>query len=607
MPFNHRFITLLIPVLLAAMTSCDDSQPLKKSGAVARPDNNVTATEVLFLDQGWTNEDRQTFYYLSQGSELLPYHWFLALEQSDSDELFRADQHMKKLGYIPQQPDKNLNPDGLPIGFVKHEDPAKVSYNIKKEFLGRTYDKEEYPATNIWLGMTCSNCHTSEINYKGSLIRIDGGSSHADHEGFLTQLVKSLQATTSNPDKMSRFAHRVLDPNWNQGEQEALKDRVMAYTEVLDKQLLKLNKGNVPYGHGRLDAFGAILNRICATALDMPENQRPADAPVSYPFLWTSPQLDWVQYNSSAGNPINRNVGEVMGIYSHLKLTGTAATGQFTSTVNLQNLDRLEAYIEKLKAPAWPAEQLGKIDPAKVALGKRLYAQNCAKCHHIRDTAGNFPMTKDVAGKQFVTTVSDTPLNEIRTDPQMVQNFLGHKAKPGVLREFLEPKEIQAQEEIPRALLLRAAVKEVIKHKLTEAGLQGKELDEAVLRLNRSRTDPFVNPPVSLMSTYKARPLNGIWATAPFLHNGSVPNLYQLLLPEDQRMKTFLVGSNEFDPRQVGFRTDQGVKFNTALKGNLNTGHSGPGFTQTRKEDGTYRDYTDQERWALIEYMKTLL
>jgi hypothetical protein len=109
------------------------------------------------------------------------------------------------------------------------------------------------------------------------------------------------------------------------------------------------------------------------------------------------------------------------------------------------------------------------------------------------------------------------------------------------------------------------------------------------------------------MSTYKARPLNGIWATAPFLHNGSVPNLYQLLLPEDQRMKTFLVGSNEFDPRQVGFRTDQGVKFNTALKGNLNTGHSGPGFTQTRKEDGTYRDYTDQERWALIEYMKTLL
>ena len=113
MPFNHRFITLLIPVLLAAMTSCDDSQPLKKSGAVARPDNNVTATEVLFLDQGWTDEDRQTFYYLSQGSELLPYHWFLALEQSDSDELFRADQHMKKLGYIPQPPDENLKPRWL--------------------------------------------------------------------------------------------------------------------------------------------------------------------------------------------------------------------------------------------------------------------------------------------------------------------------------------------------------------------------------------------------------------------------------------------------------------------------------------------------------------
>lgn len=605
MSFNNRFSIVLIPILLVVMTSCDDTQLLKK-GAVTRPDNEA-ATDVLFLDQGWTSEDRQAFYYLSQGSELLPYHWFLALEQSDSDGLFRSDQNMKKLGYIPQKPDKNLNPDGLPIGFVKNEDPATISYPIKKEFLGVTYNKEQYPVTDTWLGLTCSNCHTSEINYNGRLIRIDGGSSHADHEGFLAQLVKSLQATYSTPDKMSRFARLVLDPNWNQGEQDALKERVIAYTEVLDN-LVKQNSTGLRYGHGRLDAFGAILNRICAAGLDIPENQRPSDAPVSYPFLWTSPQLDWVQYNSSAGNPLARNVGEVMGVYSHLKLTGAAATGQFMSTVNLQNLDRLEEYVEKLKAPAWPTEQLGEIDLAKAALGKQLYAQDCVQCHHIRDAAGNFPMTpKNEFGKQFVTTVSAKTLPEIGTDPQMIQNILAYKAKPGALREFLEPKEVQALEEVPRVLILKAAVKGAIQRKLVETGLQGKELQELAFRLSGSRTPPLVDAPLSLVSTYKARPLNGIWATAPFLHNGSVPSLYQLLLPEDQRVKTFFVGSNEFDPVHVGYKTDKGFEFNTALKGNLNTGHSGPGFTQTKTEEGAYRDYTDEERWALVEYMKTLL
>jgi hypothetical protein len=605
MSFNSRLITLLIPTLLATTTGCDGTHPFK-NGGINRPDNKA---DVVFLDQGWTDDDRQAFYYLSQGSELLPYHWFLALEQSDNDGLFRSDENMKKLGYIPQKADKNLNPDGLPIGFVKNENPAAISFNIKKEFLGASYNQDKYPVTDTWLGQTCSNCHTSQINYNGHLIRIDGGSSHADHEGFLTQLVESLKATTSNPDKMSRFARRVLDPNWNQGEQDALKERVIAYTQVLD-DLVKLNKGSVPYGHGRLDAFGAILNRICATNLDIPGNKRPSNAPVSYPFLWTTPQLDWVQYNSSAGNPLARNVGEVMGVYAHLKLTGTPATGQFDSTVNIQNLDRLEGYVEKLQAPAWPAEHLGKIDPVKAEMGKQLYAQDCMQCHHIRDAAGNFPMTpKNQFGKQFVTTVSAKTLQEIGTDPQMIQNILAYKANPGALRDYLEPKEVQTQEEVSRVLILKAAVKGAIQRKLAETGLPEKELQELAFRLSGMRTPPLVDAPLSLVSTYKARPLNGIWATAPFLHNGSVPNLYQLLLPEDQRVKKFSVGTNEFDPVQVGYKTDgkKGFEFDTTLKGNWNTGHSGPGYTQTQNEDGTYRDYTDEERWALVEYMKTLI
>ena len=96
---------------------------------------------------------------------------------------------------------------------------------------------------------------------------------------------------------------------------------------------------------------------------------------------------------------------------------------------------------------------------------------------------------------------------------------------------------------------------------------------------------------------YKARPLNGIWAAAPFLHNGSVPNLYEVLLPPDQRSKQFTVGRREFDPMKVGFVTEPAegaFLFDTTLKGNGNGGHL----------YGTNLPAADRE--AIIEYLKTL-
>ena len=98
---------------------------------------------------------------------------------------------------------------------------------------------------------------------------------------------------------------------------------------------------------------------------------------------------------------------------------------------------------------------------------------------------------------------------------------------------------------------------------------------------------------------YKARPLNGIWATAPYLHNGSVPNLYELLLTKDERSDTFYLGSREFDPVNVGFVTAKSsankFEFDTKLIGNSKEGH----------EYGT-SELSDPERMELVEYLKTL-
>ena len=105
---------------------------------------------------------------------------------------------------------------------------------------------------------------------------------------------------------------------------------------------------------------------------------------------------------------------------------------------------------------------------------------------------------------------------------------------------------------------------------------------------------------------YKARPLDGIWATAPFLHNGSVPNLYELLSPVAERSKTFYLGSRLFDPEKVGYQTgpiDGGFKLDTAKLGNSNKGHE---FNDGPRGNGVIGPkFTDLERKQLVEYLKS--
>src|ERR671912_2607275 len=95
------------------------------------------ATSIIYLDQGWSPERRSEFYYTPQGSRLLPYTWMLALEEPDNDQPFLNPSHLERLGYLTEGAPSALNPDGLPIGFVKDPSPAS-----------------EQP----WLGLTCAAC-----------------------------------------------------------------------------------------------------------------------------------------------------------------------------------------------------------------------------------------------------------------------------------------------------------------------------------------------------------------------------------------------------------------------------------------------------------------
>ncbi len=149
---------------------------------------------------------------------------------------------------------------------------------------------------------------------------------------------------------------------------------------------------------------------------------------------------------------------------------------------------------------------------------------------------------------------------------------------------------------------LRVVTRKVRDMNYDALGLSAEQRNE----WNGFRDDGVVAP-----LAYRARPLGGLWATPPFLHNGSVPNLYQMLLPADQRDKTFYVGSREFDPKNVGYSTakfDGGFEFRTDQPndphpGNSNAGHE---FRNTPGKGVIGRELSDEERWAIIEYLKTL-
>jgi hypothetical protein len=105
---------------------------------------------------------------------------------------------------------------------------------------------------------------------------------------------------------------------------------------------------------------------------------------------------------------------------------------------------------------------------------------------------------------------------------------------------------------------------------------------------------------------FKAAPRDGVWATAPFLHNGSVPNLYEMLIPAAERTKKFYLGG-DFDPVRVGLdtkATSGTFLMDTTLPGNSNAGHS---FENGPRGNGVIGPLLpEDDRWAIVEYLKSI-
>jgi hypothetical protein len=324
--------------------------------------------EVHSTTQNWTDQEAKTFYNVAQGSKLIPYSWFLHLEQPGSGKLFLTAEHIGMLGYLPRTPAQPGNPDGLPVGFVRDGDH---------------------------LGLTCAACHTNQINFKGHAWLIDGAPTLGDFALFLRRLSEALEQTAQDEARFQRFAAKVLQPGASPEAIKELRNSLREVSELRESYNQRnLPKANAPqFGPGRVDAFGAIMNEVAGTFAQVPGNYREANAPVSYPFLWDTPQHDRVQWNGAAENntlpfaipglntrhigALGRNTGEVLGVFGTVDATsaGLLKLGGYRSSVHKPNLIAIEEMLRKLWSPQWPA-QFGSINPDDQLQGKA--ALRCA-------------------------------------------------------------------------------------------------------------------------------------------------------------------------------------------------------------------------------------
>ncbi len=666
-------------------------------GAVAVP--LPTEVTVARLDQGWSDTDpawnSRDYHHMSQGTKILPYAWFMALDEPTLDPIFprkrlASPEYLSRFGFLYdpatdpavkvklRSETQEAESNKLPIGFA-----------IENDFSAEYSVPPTAKHTKV-VGLTCAACHSGRIDVEvgggktyGYLV--DGGSGMINLGAFQDAVGHSLAYTLFFRERWNEFSARVLgNDSTDAVKKKDLEDQVRAYvtTGIAGKNYAKEHKlSPVDGGFSRTDALGLIGNRVFGPLNN--ENQTVTDAPVNFPHLWDTAWFDWVQYNASIRMPMARNIGEALGVGGAVKL-GKNLGDEYEYTVNIKNLDWMERFLggdqplptytaepEKgkgkdkqeivggLSPPRWDdfaarvqkavdvagynrdVPGITKIDKNSTdyQAGKVLYNQNCHGCHlPPRDKLrtewaaekSDYWEKDPLTGRKFLK-LHVVDLDRVGTDPNQAVNFYRRFAVvPNPLRNYKSygpsgtTQTISAEAGLYRITSLirqdyfsKNKLFPVFDNKGLPVADPNKEERWAYDRyrtlpqypgepsekgdsnlVDKTKTvagaEIFLNDPEKILKNqaiddviranlgYKARPLDGVWATPPYFHNSSVPNLYQVLVPADRRDKTFYLGTRMFDPVKVGYRTEQfygAFLMDTTISGNRNSGHEFRNFT----------------------------
>ncbi len=557
------------------------------------------------VEVGLSKTESEKLHHIFQGTTMFPLAMLSALKDEESGKFM--SETLEDYGFLLSEKSER-NPWNLPVGIAAHTD--ELAFGIQMPVIG----------------INCAACHTGEIQYqdgkKMHRLRIDGAPNLIDVEKWILDTATNAQKMLKHPGEslafVARLLHAVHDESGAGGIGQQLNLSKLALTHIksaaekaliddaldssghaeadeliallrrefgavhsdvndpsksleeltqegfdslskADKTLhivktilfllrerlemgqLTVNtiKESPPAGPGRDDAWG-LVQRIV-----MQDSSAKLNAPIVVPHLFGNANYTWFHADGNTNSVMDRNLAQ------GIALGADVAEDGITTSLLPRAINEMDQLLRKIEPPSWPSI-FPAIDETKRARGEVLFAENCAQCH------------SSPAGKDY-------PIEKIGTNSARWDTFN--------LPETNGPERLAA---------LSAKVK-----KVRAATMKARGISEEIALSWEVNGNPEWRQTVG----YRAHLLNGIWASPPYLHNGSVRTLYQLLLPVTERETSFYVGNREFDPIEVGYLNIPGPTnylYDTTKAPNTNIGH----------EFGT--DLDDQDRWALVEYLKSL-
>jgi hypothetical protein len=353
---------------------------------------------------------------------------------------------------------------------------------------------------------------------------------------------------------------------------------------------------------------------------------------------------------------LSRNYGEVLGVFADFypkkapwRILGYDYLEQ--NSANFDGLKSLENLVKKIGPPEWPWKE-GKwaVDAKLAARGKQIYESptktengGCAACHGIRkgerrglnntwatplcyvgtdakefdlfaltvDTGvlagAKIPFfeqplkAKDENAVKVLSLVGMGTLLQYTKSPKTLDLELKAQTKLGLIERLAGDVKNGKIKQITDQLRQKQADMVTPENKVLKGVYQPMPAIEKAQPEGYRCKGKFTDPSPAI--AYESRVLEGIWATAPYLHNGSVPTLAALLEPVQNRPAEFKIGP-AYDPEKIGLAVEQS-KFDYVLKttdcegANAKSGNSRCGH-----EFGT--KLSPEEKTALLEYLKIL-
>ena len=505
----------------------------------APPKKNSGGIEMAQVPS-WSRSDLNFFLHGSMSTEAVPETVLRAFIRTYPDLFPKED--LSNLGAIP---DPTF---GWPVGFSRKNVP----------YLGGLSA----------VGVNCASCHVGEITPPegGPNVRVLGMTSQFDAEGFLGAVIIST-FRTADPANMKKFLAAYLavnDPKsgddgqksfetlWQQQKQKIISAMTADPTKnpaglrAINGHDVQLDGKSLAHGQDLAALAVAMLNLFhnMRFALHVPDQPPPASPPngpgrndpwriLSYSLLGVVTEPATVKFGIVWNEDQREWVHDDGNTHSPIIRNLAASLGLGAPLIGHHG--ELDFALVKrqtdLSQRIRPPRYPWAIDQTAAGSGAKIYAANCASCH-------DGPQTDERLHS----------ITEIQTDPNRATIFTPQVAD-GFNKFFAE-----------------------------------------------LQIDGYTPPQTPLRSTQKywSPSLAGVWARSPYLHNGSVRTLSELLTPPAARARTFHRGSRVYDPAQMGYADDGAYVLDTDVAGSANTGH----------DYGT--DLSGEQKRELIEYLKTL-